>query len=371
MKYITELYRQIDSCEYGDMKEELLRDRLVVGILDHELSEKLQLEADLTLEAAKESIRQKEAVKKMLQANVAAEPTLDEVSKFGGKWKPQNKQGGATGKTTRCGKPSHNKGERCPATDVVCFTCKKRGHFEAHCFFRNKPRATANEVSLDGAFLDTVESSTAKCWITILLLENKTVSFKLDTGAEVTAVSEETFKMWPQMTLKHPDKKLFGPSHQALNVLGVFNGKLSNGTNSYHEDIYVIRGLKNNLLGLHAIAGLQLVQRLCSTETELDIMTKVFNGLGTFGEEYTIKLEEGASPHVLYTPRNVPLPLREKVKSELEEIEAIGVITKISEPTPWCAGMVVVPKKSGKVRFCVDLKPLNKSIMRETYPTPK
>ena len=58
-KYITELYRQIDSCEYGDMKEELLRDRLVVGILDHELSEKLQLEADLTLEAAKKSIRQK------------------------------------------------------------------------------------------------------------------------------------------------------------------------------------------------------------------------------------------------------------------------------------------------------------------------
>ena len=78
---------------------------------------------------------------------------------------------------------------------------------------------------------------------------------------------------------------------------------------------------------------------------------KVFIGLGTFGEEYTIKLEEGASPHALYTPRNVPLPLREKVKAELEEIEVIGVITKISEPTPWCAGMVVVPKKSGKVRL--------------------
>ena len=98
---------------------------------------------------------------------------------------------------------------------------------------------------------------------------------------------------------------------------------------------------------------------------------KVFNGLGTFGEEYTIKLEEGGSPHALYTPRNVSLPLREKVKSELEEIEAIGVITKISEPTPWCAGMVVVPKKSSKVRLCVDLKPLNKSVMRETYPIPK
>lgn len=33
--------------------------------------------------------------------------------------------------------------------------------------------------------------------------------------------------------------------------------------------------------------------------------------------------------------------------------------------------MVVVPKKSGTVRICVDLKPLNESVMRETHPLPK
>jgi len=26
-----------------------------------------------------------------------------------------------------------------------------------------------------------------------------------------------------------------------------------------------------------------------------------------------------------------------------------GVILKVSEPTAWCAGMVIVPKKNGKV----------------------
>ena len=30
--------------------------------------------------------------------------------------------------------------------------------------------------------------------------------------------------------------------------------------------------------------------------------------------------------------------------------------------------MVVVPKKTGSVRICVDLKPLNKSILRELHP---
>ena len=60
--YITELYKLVESCEYGTMKNELLRDRLVVGIADKKLSEQLQIDADLTLEKAKKIIRQKEAV---------------------------------------------------------------------------------------------------------------------------------------------------------------------------------------------------------------------------------------------------------------------------------------------------------------------
>ena len=52
-------------------------------------------------------------------------------------------------------------------------------------------------------------------------------------------------------------------------------------------------------------------------------------------------------------------------------MEAVGVISKVDQPTPWCAGMVVVPKKSGAVRICVDLKPLNESVLREVHPIPK
>ena len=33
--------------------------------------------------------------------------------------------------------------------------------------------------------------------------------------------------------------------------------------------------------------------------------------------------------------------------------------------------MVVVPKREGSVRICVDLKPLNQSILREVHPIPK
>ena len=52
-------------------------------------------------------------------------------------------------------------------------------------------------------------------------------------------------------------------------------------------------------------------------------------------------------------------------------MEAMGVISKVDIPTPWCAGMVVAPKKSGAVRICIDLKPLNQSVLREVHPLPK
>lgn len=60
--YIAALHKLADSCNYGALKEEIIRDWLVVGIRDRLLSEYLQLDVNLTLEKAKMAIRQKEAV---------------------------------------------------------------------------------------------------------------------------------------------------------------------------------------------------------------------------------------------------------------------------------------------------------------------
>ena len=138
-------------------------------------------------------------------------------------------------------------------------------------------------------------------------------------------------------------------------------------------------GLNNNLLGLPAITSLKLAKRLDETVTTAAISSaeilkrfpKLFTGLGNLGNAYEIKLKPDAVPHALYTSRNVPIPLRAKVTEELNRMEEMGVISKVEEPTEWCAGMVVVPKKTGAVRICVDLKPLNTSVRREVHPLPK
>ncbi|GBN60288.1 hypothetical protein AVEN_49034-1 [Araneus ventricosus] len=61
--FITALYTLSEHCEYGVLHDELIRDRIVVGIRDKNLSEKLQLDADLTLTKVIERVRLSEVVK--------------------------------------------------------------------------------------------------------------------------------------------------------------------------------------------------------------------------------------------------------------------------------------------------------------------
>ncbi|GBM52174.1 hypothetical protein AVEN_147945-1 [Araneus ventricosus] len=61
--FITALYTLAEHCEYGVLHDELIRDRIVVGLCDKNVSEKLQLNADLTLTKVIERIGLSEVVK--------------------------------------------------------------------------------------------------------------------------------------------------------------------------------------------------------------------------------------------------------------------------------------------------------------------
>lgn len=78
---------------------------------------------------------------------------------------------------------------------------------------------------------------------------------------------------------------------------------------------------------------------------------------------------EDAKPFALTSPRRVPLPLFDKTKMELQCMENIGVITPVTEPTPWYV-QIVVQKSFGALRICVYYTELNKSILWEGYPIP-
>ena len=131
--------------------------------------------------------------------------------------------------------------------------------------------------------------------------------FKIDTGAEVTAISDQDSRLWRMLPGRNLSARvLFGPTQHALKVLGQFNGTFQIGQKTSTETVFIVSGLKINLLGLPAIKSLQLLQQVYSVfsleQTIREKFPKVFQGLGTLGAPYIIKLKEGAKPYVLYAP---------------------------------------------------------------------
>lgn len=60
--FIRALYELSEHCDFSTCRDENIRDRIVVGILDKDLSQKLQLMKDLTLALTIETVRQSEEV---------------------------------------------------------------------------------------------------------------------------------------------------------------------------------------------------------------------------------------------------------------------------------------------------------------------
>jgi len=138
-QFITEVHRLAENCEFGPMKDELIRDRLIVGICDSTLSEYLQMEAELTLKKAKRLIRQWEAVREQqtILRTPLKEDSLDAVRKthmtqrklppLPSTARPLPPQILPLPNCKQCGKGSHPH-HSCPARDAVCFRSNRKGH---------------------------------------------------------------------------------------------------------------------------------------------------------------------------------------------------------------------------------------------------
>ena len=58
-----------------------------------------------------------------------------------------------------------------------------------------------------------------------------------------------------------------------------------------------------------------------------------------------------------------------KVKEEINALLKAGFITEV-ESTDWLFPIVVVPKKNGKLRICVDFRKLNEQTIKDPFPLP-
>ena len=81
------------------------------------------------------------------------------------------------------------------------------------------------------------------------------------------------------------------------------------------------------------------------------------------------QIDTGMAKPVRQPPYRLPHAYRETIKSELEEMEQCGII----EPSTseWASPVVLVKKKDGTWRFCVDYRRLNSVSRDDAYPMPR
>ena len=384
-QYVRSLHDLAEHANFPN-KEESIRDRIVLGVLDQDLSEKLQLKENLTLKIAITIARQHETVKKEL-AEQRGFSAVDRLKSYKASETPKRekhwlkeKSRSANKTCSRCGLV--HRGTLCPAVGKQCANCGKLSHFARVCRGKKRKGKRTDEIgqtslalgtesetessdresdddSEDGSvcvhFIGAVNSDVPP-WRTQLNIAGKQIDFKIDTGADVNVISRKTWirigkpKLSPctKITLQSPGGR--------LKTLGHFKTVL----NGEHEvNIYVISNDVDSLLSRSTATKLKLVKRIDTTLSTVKC------------RPVKIKLKKDNSPYSVATARRVPIPLHEKVKTELERMKNEGVIEEITEPTEWVSPMVPVVKPNGDVRICVDLRKLNEAVERERFIIPR
>ena len=85
------------------------------------------------------------------------------------------------------------------------------------------------------------------------------------------------------------------------------------------------------------------------------------------GVEHVIDTAD--SQPISQIPRRVPFALREEISRMVQEMLESEVIQESA--SPWASPVVIVRKKDGALRFCVDYRRLNAVTRKDTFPLPR
>ena len=103
----------------------------------------------------------------------------------------------------RCGRNSAREAY-CPAKQATCSKCNRQGHFARHCFSKTieTHRRHREGLLISGEYPGLYHT---------VAVGGKELILKVDTGAEVTVITEETYRILEQPRLQQPSKALYGP----------------------------------------------------------------------------------------------------------------------------------------------------------------
>ena len=233
-EYVTKLKNLANSCEFGILKEDLIRDRFVIGLNSDSIREKLLLEPKLMLKDAIEVAKSHEQTKKQIESLKENQPMISGLTKHKSA-KPINNDSvynqdfQRNNYTFQCRNCGNLHGPRqCPAFKQVCKKCFKQNHFAKYCRSSvndSKPQVKSVEQSSEGEceFLTVLQISKNEAsdrWTVSLKTGNVDFKATIDTGAACNVLPKNIAQRVGVQMKTTSVKRLVSYSKHHIEVLG-------------------------------------------------------------------------------------------------------------------------------------------------------
>ena len=405
-QYATRLRQLAAHCEFNNVDTEI-KSAIIQNCASKRLRRYVLREENLTLTSL---LSKASALETSENQAVGIEQTLEQALTLRHKT------------TERPRKPSHRSSRKqnapcgncgfalphhgpCPAKGKNCNACGKRNHFAKVCRTVKKPNSQGKHLphvpihrlteesnehcppytsppTSDDEFLFTLASTSTKTPIVKVKINDQPVKMLLDTGASTDILDKATYDklsaVKPIALTKSPVNIFAYGSQSPLPVVGKFDATIESKRNISVSTIYVLEGSAGSLLSYNTANDLGLIKlsvnatngKPFASDTLKERFPQLFNGIGCL-RNFEVKLHiDERIPSVAQAARRIPFHMRRKVSEALNELEKQDIIERVDGPTPYISPLVVIPKKDGSVRLCVDMRIPNKAIQRTRHPSP-
>ena len=291
----------------------------------------------------------------------------------------------------RCGKTDH-KVNNCKYESYSCRNCNEKGHLQIMC-----RKSKSKSLKSNGSKSSGSKSKTSRRVMTVNLNKVETIGngavtkslnvggntmlFEVDTGAAITIINQDEYqKMSNKPKLQSATVNVKLADGSKLDLIGEF---ILNCKGKFLRLRVAKSGLKNSLLGRDFLdilvpnwreqLGGSSIKSLQSSYN-IDKLKKNFSAVFDKNNVAPVKnilvkidLKKEAAP-AFVRPYEIPFMLRDAVKTELNRLLKEGIISPVKYSN-WASPVVIVRKKDGNVRLCVDFKKtVNPRIEVDTYP---
>ncbi len=400
------------KCNNEECRQDLLVTMIMLGVHNENARKELmKLQPFPSLKVAVATCSAEESTED--NAERVSRSTVNKVSSYR-KQRSLSRSKKAQGTEKRCFRcgGEYAKDHKCPAKDKKCNSCGTVGHFSKMCKIKAEKSKRPTDAHVSSVFCANVNHTgmekTPFCSLKTVDAQFFSKDGKLlgvlknvlpDSGAAASLMSVQDYERLGRNATKLVKQGdcVFGANGLGINALGrdtfiiqlgdakteatmIITDEYTGGTILNRQVSEQLQILPNNfptqvacehrIYEVHDDIG-RLKQCL------LEEFADVFNTTGKLkamkGNPIHIHLKDGAIPYQVNGPRPIPIPLRRGAKKLIEEMIEQDILEEVNEPTDWLHPFTIVVKPDGNLRLCVDLRMLNKFILRPYHPvrTPK